>query len=171
MDHQTFAQLLGNYGEFVGAIAVVATLAYLAVQVRQSNRIETAESIRSTTNAYINTILQVNSPLFRRAMVDFEGLSGDDQMTIHNYLIAMFLIAQTEVTLSERGLGELSDYPPLLASMTRAPGIQQWWAKVGPTFSPGFHTYIDELRDSERYELPVHEILPWFAANTELSKS
>jgi len=35
MDHQAFAQLLGNYGEFVGAIAVVATLFYLAVQVRQ----------------------------------------------------------------------------------------------------------------------------------------
>lgn len=36
MDHQAFAQLLGNYGEFVGAIAVVATLFYLAVQVKQS---------------------------------------------------------------------------------------------------------------------------------------
>ena len=35
MDHQAFAQLLGNYGEFVGAIAVVVTLAYLAAQVRQ----------------------------------------------------------------------------------------------------------------------------------------
>ena len=92
MDHQAFAQLLGNYGEFVGAIAVVATLAYLAIQVRQSNKIETAESIRSTTNAYVSTILQVNSPLFRRAMIDFEGLSGDDQMTIHNYLIAMFFV-------------------------------------------------------------------------------
>jgi hypothetical protein len=36
MDHQAFAQMLGNYGEFVGAIAVVATLFYLAVQVRHS---------------------------------------------------------------------------------------------------------------------------------------
>jgi hypothetical protein len=36
MDHLTFAQLLGNYGEFVGAIAVVATLGYLATQVRHS---------------------------------------------------------------------------------------------------------------------------------------
>ena len=36
MDHLTFAQLLGNYGEFVGAIAVVVTLGYLAVQVRHS---------------------------------------------------------------------------------------------------------------------------------------
>jgi hypothetical protein len=36
MDHLTFAQLLGSYGEFIGAIAVVATLFYLAVQVRHS---------------------------------------------------------------------------------------------------------------------------------------
>lgn len=92
-------------------------------------------------------------------------------MTIHNYLIAMFLIAQTKVTLGDRGLGELSDYPPALASMSRAPGIKQWWAKVGGTFSPGFHTYINELRDSKRNELPVHEILPWFAADTKLSES
>lgn len=38
MDHQVFAQLLGNYGEFVGAIGVVVTLAYLAVQVRLSRQ-------------------------------------------------------------------------------------------------------------------------------------
>jgi hypothetical protein len=38
MDQQAFAQLLGNYGEFVGAIAVVATLVYLAVQIRQNTR-------------------------------------------------------------------------------------------------------------------------------------
>ena len=36
MDHQAFAQLLGNYGEFLGAIAVVATLVYLAIQVKHS---------------------------------------------------------------------------------------------------------------------------------------
>ncbi len=32
MDHQAIAQLLGNYAEFGGAIAVVTTLAYLAVR-------------------------------------------------------------------------------------------------------------------------------------------
>ena len=31
------AQLLGNFGEFVGAFAVVATLAYLAKQIRNQN--------------------------------------------------------------------------------------------------------------------------------------
>ena len=38
MDHQAFAQLLGNYGEFVGAIAVVVTLGYLAIQIRENTR-------------------------------------------------------------------------------------------------------------------------------------
>ena len=38
MDHQAFAQLLGNYGEFVGAVAVVGTLVYLAAQIRQNTR-------------------------------------------------------------------------------------------------------------------------------------
>ena len=32
------AQLLGNFGEFVGAIAVVATLVYLSVQVGLSRK-------------------------------------------------------------------------------------------------------------------------------------
>ncbi len=34
MDIVTTSQVLGNIGEFIGAIAVVVTLAYLAVQVR-----------------------------------------------------------------------------------------------------------------------------------------
>ena len=32
------AQLLGNLGEFFGSIAVVATLVYLAIQIRHSSR-------------------------------------------------------------------------------------------------------------------------------------
>jgi hypothetical protein len=38
MDHQAFAQLLGNYGEFVGAIAVVVTLGFLVHQLRLNTR-------------------------------------------------------------------------------------------------------------------------------------
>jgi len=49
MDHQAFAQLLGNYGEFVGSIAVVATLGYLAVQIRQTKQMITS-SLRESRN-------------------------------------------------------------------------------------------------------------------------
>ena len=38
MDHVTFAQLLGNYGEFIGSVGVVVSLVYLAVQIRANTR-------------------------------------------------------------------------------------------------------------------------------------
>ena len=42
MDHQAFAQLLGNYGEFVGAVAVVISLIYVAAQLRTNTRAQRA---------------------------------------------------------------------------------------------------------------------------------
>ena len=39
MDHQTLAQLLGNYGEFIGSIAVFATLVYVGLQTKQNTRV------------------------------------------------------------------------------------------------------------------------------------
>ena len=58
MDHQTFAQLLGNYGEFVGAIAVVATLAYLATQIRQSNQASSRESYTHWMSEFNKVVLE-----------------------------------------------------------------------------------------------------------------
>jgi len=49
MDHQAFSQLLGNYGEFVGAVAVVFTLGYLAIQVRQNSKIIQAQMYQART--------------------------------------------------------------------------------------------------------------------------
>ena len=47
MDIEATSQILGNIGEFVGAIAVVATLAYLAVQVRHNK--EATEAVANDT--------------------------------------------------------------------------------------------------------------------------
>ena len=59
MDHQAFAQLLGNYGEFVGAITVVATLIFVGIQVRQSrlamsenNRLSELASLDESRRAF-----------------------------------------------------------------------------------------------------------------------
>ena len=59
MDHQEFAQLLGNYGEFIGSIAILVTLGYLAVQVRQNTRaLEEGQRIALTEN-YIARVDQI----------------------------------------------------------------------------------------------------------------
>jgi hypothetical protein len=55
MDLVTTAQLLGNFGEFFGAIAVVVTLIYLAGQLRQNTsalRSSTYESWNQATSSW-----------------------------------------------------------------------------------------------------------------------
>lgn len=91
MDHQAFAQLLGNYGEFVGAIAVVVTLAYLAVQVRQSKAatdVNTTALHASSTHAleaiYFQSIENfsssaANASLIDRGNKDYASLSEDEK--------------------------------------------------------------------------------------------
>lgn len=58
MDIHTTAQLLGNLGEFVGAIAVVVTLAYVALQVRQSKEatMENTKAVRSSIYESLNQV-------------------------------------------------------------------------------------------------------------------
>lgn len=55
MDHQTFAQLLGNYGEFVGAIGVVFTFIYLSIQIRQNTRMMEMSTLRSMQDVVLLT--------------------------------------------------------------------------------------------------------------------
>jgi hypothetical protein len=73
MDHQSFAQLLGNYGEFVGAIAVVITLVFVGIQVRQSSR-TMAESNKLAQSATLDESLRQFSQ-FRRLLASDPDLT------------------------------------------------------------------------------------------------
>jgi hypothetical protein len=73
MDLMSTAQLLGNFGEFVGAIAVVGTLGYLAVQIRQNtqqSRVNAASLEASTYQSLMAHIIDLN-----------RGLAADPQLS------------------------------------------------------------------------------------------
>jgi hypothetical protein len=55
MDLMSTAQLLGNFGEFVGAIAVVATLIYLASQIRHNTAAQKTNSVWAMTQIFNQT--------------------------------------------------------------------------------------------------------------------
>ena len=66
------AQLLGNFGEFVGALAVFATLAYLAVQVRQNVKAERATALDSS----IKTFMEIRQSIFESAEMSVLWMNG-----------------------------------------------------------------------------------------------
>ncbi len=85
-------QDLGNLGEFIGAVAVVLSLVYVAYQIRQ-NTIQMAEHSRSlrlaTNDATADQFSKFRDPLIRdpqmaslwlRGREDFSALSPEEQV-------------------------------------------------------------------------------------------
>ena len=102
MDHQAFAQLLGNYGEFVGAFAVVGTLVYLAIQVRhgkiateantraieESRKLALAQSFQARTQLVDASMVEIaNSG--ELAPIMYKGLAGDFESLTEDQLARM----------------------------------------------------------------------------------
>jgi hypothetical protein len=69
MDHQNFAQLLGNYGEFFGAVAVVVTLAYLAGQLRQNTK-----ALRASSYSNWNQVVSSWSHFYAQYSSEFTAI-------------------------------------------------------------------------------------------------
>ncbi len=63
------AQLMGNFGEFFGAIAVVATLGYLVMQIRQASRATMFSSEQRRSEATMNLVLMPDHDSGLRAEV------------------------------------------------------------------------------------------------------
>jgi len=97
MDSQAFAQLLGNYGAFVGAIAVVATLLYLAAQVRQNAR-ATEYSVLQGIEAGISSVMGTwtndvgKAELISRAFEAYEDLQPDEMAWVSLTLMRGLLV-------------------------------------------------------------------------------
>ena len=76
MDQQAFAQLLGNYGEFVGAIAVVVTLIYLTLQIRQN----TIALRMSTASEWLEKDYELVLPMIENRELAEVWVKGGDNL-------------------------------------------------------------------------------------------
>ena len=79
---------LGAIGELVGGFAVIASLVYVGLQVRQSAIATRVGHQRSSSNAWTTVTAPLHSDaglssLFARALDDSESLSRDERIRIH----------------------------------------------------------------------------------------
>jgi hypothetical protein len=93
MDHQAFAQLLGNYGEFVGAFAVVATLVYLAIQIK-SARVASEASHIAVSGQHSGG---VRERFIENAELWIKGNSGGKLNTVEQFAFDQLVESMAEV--------------------------------------------------------------------------
>ncbi len=123
---------LAAWGEFIGGIAVVVSLIYLAGQIRQNSKLLRA----STASATIAT------------NADFSGLSEDDMQRFDSLLGMMFTGHNQEYQFAADGVIGRAVWENRIRSMRRLlplPGYRQWWNEWGDLYSDDFRKLVDGL--------------------------
>ena len=127
---------LGAIGEFVGAFAVVVTLGYLTVQVRQSNQ----ASRQAAVQAFFNSIAIVNNEqihdaslraCLRKGFGAWDGLTQDEQHVMHSFWSTYASRLHMGYRLWIEGtLDDLSylGWEEFFVACLRTNGVSQWWA-------------------------------------------
>ncbi len=154
MDLMDTAQLLGNFGEFVAAIGVVATLAYLAVQIRQNTRATHAASHHAITDSLnLGNIavaqdaelaqIWVTGCTDRRTLSETERERLDSLLRSHFHVFdSLFYSANNGAGVQSLLLAEEKGFSHLM----NLRGVYDWWKDNPYAFSPEFRSYMEGFR-------------------------
>ncbi len=148
-----FSQLLGNYGEFFGAILLFGTLIYLAIQVRHSRQATEANTRQMRGEAFVRLAeilrdqaawLRSNPEMFEvitRSQEDWGSLSQEearlammwnlDEATYHE----LAFIWWKEGALDEQSYLSREDY---FLTLLLSPGRRYWWDNLLYLIDPRF---------------------------------
>ena len=143
---------LGSLGEFVGSGAVLVTLVYLAVQLRQTKKAFQSASLQSGI-ATMNQNTQNIAADHEYSEIVMKGFHGDldptERFRFGLWLTGMFHVFQQHYLDAEKGLGD----PRIWAGEQRAmgnllatPGVVRWWREmIALPYSDVFIDHVDTI--------------------------
>src|SRR5437016_13044325 len=146
-------EAISALGQIVGAVAVVISVIYLALQVRSNARQTRLASMRSMSDAF-NEFLQgvagneKMGELWYRGVTDYESIKGGDLPRFNALIDHLFRIF--EEMYYQKLEGHLDPrvwrgFEAPMRDIIAYPGIQAWWRTRSHWFSREFQEFIDGL--------------------------
>jgi len=144
---------LGNIGEFVAAIAVVVSIFYLAMQMRQNTASVRATAYQTWLTSKQDVYSFTRDPNFSQiigpAMADSRNLNEETWVTFGLFCQSWMNIGQAVNLLYEKRAIDRSIWEIEmrgLAAGFRFPGFRQWWEAGGKTqITPEFAQLIESI--------------------------
>ena len=151
---------IGAIAELLGAVAVVASLIYLATQIRQSTRATQGASLEFISKLSIDFLVQVASDaetasIFRRGLTESEQLNADELLRFDMLIFAV--LESLDATLAQRDRGMHTDadfqkWDKVIGDYMAHPGVRSFWSRSSENFSPAFRQYVAEIEPGRRWE-------------------
>jgi hypothetical protein len=141
----------GNIGEIIGALGVIISLAYLAMQIRkntEAERTSTYQSIVSDFGALNNTMASTPelSYLFVQAMEDYHQLSSDEKARISQLFFQSFRYFENMYYQQQKGYLDKevwTGWKRLMLTYYSRPGFQTWWKHRRDVYSEPFAIFLE----------------------------
>ena len=151
------AQLMGNFGEFLAAMAVVISLVYLARQIHSSSAVvqQNTNATKATgESSSMDTVLQIHKMQIESHEVmeiALKGHAGDELNVVEKgryglLLSSIFEAHQTYLMQHLRGTTgpEIWEYyARSFDTICALPGPVRWWTSNRQRFDPAFQNYVD----------------------------
>ncbi len=134
---------LGSVGEIIGAAATVAMLAYLAVQIRQNNRL-VAASIADSSRDSMNELSRILGANPEAARVFAAGVEDPSSLTLQETVQFDSLCQLPLSALHQRfesGLDLADDWA--FATLSNA-GFRTYWGRQSETYPEDFRRLVSE---------------------------
>ena len=139
--------------EIVGAIVVVVSLGYVAVQIRQNTRATRYQTTHNliSANSDANFLLASESDLaaiMHKGAYEFGSLSDEEKMRFSTWFFAyynhfdfayhQFKNGQIEEAMWRKMVYEMPLY------VNGLPGVKEWWSRDKARFSQEFVAYLED---------------------------
>lgn len=142
---------IGAVGELIGAVAVLITLIYLALQIRQNTaatKVQIRQAIADSQAANINLrATDERLPMIIAKTNADEDLTPDEEIRLYFHLDATLRQFENFHSHFKSGVLEEEDWNSLLYGLERtlrAPKTRELWSAMKTSYNESFRIMLDE---------------------------
>ena len=162
--------------EIIGVTAVVVSLVYLAIQVRQNTAQLKIDNLRETVRGTLDTNWYYHRDAaafeaFRSGVAGFESLPPAQKAIFHSIMVDLAFYVEMIRNLEHSGLVDKEGRKvneSFLVAILLTTGGREWWsfARKNPPMPAAALQYLQSLIDSSPPDTPViTKLQPWFASD------
>ena len=163
-------EAIGASGEVIGAVAVVLTLIYLSVQLRQNTRSSELAALQGffdATSALNRDRGKLEAGLLRAGLSDWHSLANNDKAKLDAYFADFASQIHRGYRLHQKGILDEETYSTWEASLIallNEPGGAVWWSSMSKIWPQDFQERLQQ--QSESHTVKLSELMPWYSSDS-----
>ena len=147
-------ETINSIAQIIAAIGVIASLFYLAVQIRQNTRSQRSIVVDSLTRSLIALLgPQAADPdqlrAFAAAAEDWHGASEADRVRCVSIFFTTFKLFENAWFQQRQGTLDREQWESWdlhIRVYYHRPGVKEWWSDRQGLFSAGFRRYLEATK-------------------------